>query len=176
MAVDGELFRVSGYAPDEAGLNWRELPPFVRVLLSTDGTVTKTLEAYFWEPVVVKLRFQGAEPNSTVGAAFGEVLSEAESVWLREVELVGEHSGQHYVGASSLIRPALLPAALRQGLERGDFGIGGVIRELGLETYRKVVSVGCDKDTATAWRVYRLHYQGQVLMSIRENFHLQALT
>ena len=30
-----------------------EVPPFLRALLVTDGTVTKILEAYFWEPVVV---------------------------------------------------------------------------------------------------------------------------
>ena len=31
----------------------RNLPPILRVLLSTDGTVTKTLEAYFWEAIQV---------------------------------------------------------------------------------------------------------------------------
>ena len=35
------------------------LPPFLRSLLVTDGTVTKILEAYFWEPVLVDTLAQG---------------------------------------------------------------------------------------------------------------------
>lgn len=174
-AKEQELFQVSGYAPDEGGVDWLQLPPFVRVLLSTDGTVTKTLEAYFWEPVDVTLCRQGEAPRVEIGEAFGAELPAAEKVWLREVALIGAQSGQHYVSASSLIRSKLLPEPLRQGLERGDLGIGGVIRELGLETYRKVVAVGCDEGATMAWRVYRLYYQGQVVMSIREDFHLQVM-
>ena len=42
---------------DDAGLGkaMADLPPFLRSLLITDGTVTKTLEAYFWEPVQVQV-------------------------------------------------------------------------------------------------------------------------
>ena len=29
------------------------LPPFLRTLLVTDGTVTKSLEAFYWEPIKV---------------------------------------------------------------------------------------------------------------------------
>ena len=53
-------FRCDGYVPqgtirDSWGhaIPLAELPPFLRALLVTDGTVTKILEAYFWEPVVV---------------------------------------------------------------------------------------------------------------------------
>ncbi|BCD96914.1 chorismate--pyruvate lyase family protein [Marinagarivorans cellulosilyticus] len=170
-----ELFQVSGYAPDEGGVDWLQLPPFIRVLLSTDGTVTKTLEAYFWEPVDVTLCQQGEAPRAAIDEGFGVQLPATEKVWLREVALIGGQSGRHYVSALSLIRTTLLPEALRQGLEHGDLGIGGVIRELGLETYRKVIAVGCSDAAAMAWRAYRLYYQGQVVMSIREDFHLRAM-
>ena len=39
---------------DTEALPIQALPPFLRALLVTDGTVTKILEAYFWEPVEVQ--------------------------------------------------------------------------------------------------------------------------
>ena len=45
----------------ESCLNVAALPPFLRVLLTTDGTVTKSLEAYFWESIEVINRKQGYE-------------------------------------------------------------------------------------------------------------------
>ena len=64
-------FRCDGYVDDgrihdEQGtaIPLVELPPFLRALLVTDGTVTKALEAYFWEPVTVdtlEQRFETAQ-------------------------------------------------------------------------------------------------------------------
>ncbi|HEY7772663.1 MAG TPA: chorismate pyruvate-lyase family protein [Marinagarivorans sp.] len=190
--LDRELFQASGYAPDEAGVDWAALPPLVRVLLSTDGTVTKSLESYFWEPVQVTLVSQGAatplcesrvldSAQHHTEQSFMQLLNDAEGVWRRDVRLVGQHSERHFVTASSLIRFELLPVSLRLGLDSGALGIGGVIRELGLETYRKVVAVGqCPASGEgyrhrDVWRVYRLYYQGEVLMQIRELFHLSPL-
>ena len=51
-----KLFNVSGYlrgelhAEDGQVLEFDKLPAFLRVLLSADGTVTKILESFFWEP------------------------------------------------------------------------------------------------------------------------------
>ena len=38
---------------DKVAVNWEQLPPLLRILLVTDGTVTKTLEAYYWERISV---------------------------------------------------------------------------------------------------------------------------
>ena len=53
-------FKSKGYVPGGIITNSRHenldieaMPPFLRTLLVTDGTVTKSLEAFFWEPVVV---------------------------------------------------------------------------------------------------------------------------
>ena len=89
----------------------------------------------------------------------------------RDVNLVGEKTGNIYASATSLIDPASLPAAIAEGLAAGKLGIGGVIRELGLETYRQVVGVG-QSAPDTLWRSYRLFYQGDVLMQICETFDL----
>jgi hypothetical protein len=55
------FFRSSGYLNDaripmQGGgeLDLATLPPFLRTLLVADGTVTKILEAFFWEPVRIE--------------------------------------------------------------------------------------------------------------------------
>ena len=55
-----QLFTSTGFCEKDlalsnasSALKMSQLPPFLRVLLTTDGTVTKSLESYFWEPVAV---------------------------------------------------------------------------------------------------------------------------
>lgn len=176
-----ELFQRSGYMPGAADMNWSALPPFLRVLLSTDGTVTKSLEAYFWEPVEVKRSSQVELISADVKrlpALTAVALPSDELLWQRDVELVGAHSHCCYAVASSLVRYTLLPNALREALEKDRLGIGGVIRELGMETYRKVVAVGqnppAPEPASAIWRTYCLYYEGQVLMHITETFDLKS--
>ena len=76
------------------------------------------------------------------------------------------------------MRFTLLPESLRQQLERDELGIGGIIRALELETYRKVVAVGqqpaMPAQPTSVWRSYHLYYRNQVLMHITETFDLSA--
>lgn len=173
-----ELFKHTGYAPDITAVNWQQVPAIIRVLLTTDGTVTKSLEAYFWEPISVVRTGQdvlSADLDSRVRFLDNQPECDALSrsaLWRREVDLVGQQSKTTYVSASSLIDPAKLPRSLAEGLSQGQLGIGGVIRELGLETYREIVGVGQGSNN-TLWRSYRLYFQHEVLMQIRETFHLQ---
>lgn len=172
-----ELFKHTGFAPEITDIDWLQVPGIIRVLLTTDGTVTKSLEAYFWEPVAVKRTGQqtlAADlPESSRFAGNLPVCESlnARALWRRDVNLVGEKTGNIYASATSLIDPASLPSAIAEGLAAGKLGIGGVIRELGLETYRQVVGVG-QSAPDTLWRSYRLFYQGDVLMQICETFDL----
>lgn len=43
---------------NEDAMDMEALPPFLRTLLVTDGTVTKSLEAFFWENIKVEKRWQ----------------------------------------------------------------------------------------------------------------------
>ncbi len=173
--LEAELFQTSGYFPQITDVVWLNLPPIVRVLLSTDGTVTKSLEAYFWEPIHVDCQLQAlvpSHPNLPVTAN--------EKLWKREVALTGARTQVTYATASSLVRVACLPEDVKQALECGELGIGGVIRQLGLETYRKIVAVGqSPQNTSTpkhVWRAYNLFYEGQALMHITETFDLMQFT
>ncbi len=174
LAGVDELFKTSGFLAASQAVLWTQLPPFIRVLLSTDGTVTKSLESYFWEPVAVLRRAQRVLDTHERLKDFDV----ADALWLREVDLVGVHSQRCFARAISYVRFTLLPDDLRQQLERDELGIGGIIRALELETYRKIVAVGqqpaMPAQPKCVWRSYHLYYRNQVLMHITETFDLSA--
>ena len=151
------------------------LPAFLRALLVTDGTVTKIIEAYFWEPVVV----------DTLRQEF--VTAEAEIPWIkvaagdriliRRARLRGADSGNHYAHAFSVIRTSLIPEHFRQRLIDREIGIGALIRDSGLESYREVMEVGIEPvpggtDAEGVSRTYRIIIAGEPVILITETFPL----
>lgn len=155
------------------------LPAFLRALLVTDGTVTKILEAYFWEPVEVQTlqqEFVTAErpiPWIRVDAEDG--------VLIRRARLSGVDSGRVYASAFSVIRTQLIPETFRQRLIDREIGIGVLIRDSGMESYREVLEVGVEpadgsaKDMATEssdliFRTYRIIIDGRPVILITESF------
>ncbi|MBK1702622.1 chorismate--pyruvate lyase family protein [Thiococcus pfennigii] len=115
------------------------LPPFLRALLVTDGTVTKILEAYFWEPVSVTTQRQefvvAEQPVPWIRIEAGD------RVLVREAALCGVDSGVLYATALSVIRIEHIPEGFRQRLIDRELGIGVLIRDSGLESYREVMEV-----------------------------------
>src|SRR5688572_29231377 len=182
------IFRSRGFSAnweiegtDHENIPMAALPPFLRTLLLTDGTVTKSLEAFYWESIEVE----------TVSQAV--VRTEADIEWLgvgrgedvigRRVNLRGRTSGVLYTRANSLIRPLLIPEALRGGLMTGSIGIGELIRDCGLETYRELLEIGvsgpmpasADADVAAGahiHRTYRIVVGGKPAILITEYFPL----
>ena len=158
------------------GLPLAGLPPFLRALLVTDGTVTKILEAYFWEPVAVDTLAQDlmtAErdiPWVEVGAG--------DQVLIRQAQLRGIDSGKVYATAFSVIRTERIPPAFRQRLIDREIGIGVLIRDSGLESYREVMEVGASEaDTQASgedrvFRTYRIIIDGVPVILITETFPL----
>lgn len=158
---------------DGASLPVDQLPPFLRALLVTDGTVTKLIEAYFWEPVVVETLSQEfvetREGIPWVGTRSGD--------WVlkREVSLCGADSGKVYAHAHSLIRTERIPAHFRQALIDREIGIGVLIRDSGLESYREVMEVGLEQvglEPGAVFRTYRIIIAGEPVILITERFPL----
>ena len=188
------VFRSRGFSPDWAiGGHDHEpvplaaLPAFLRTLLVTDGTVTKSLEAFYWEPIEVV----------TVSQAI--VRAENDIEWLdvaagdevvgRHVVLRGRTSGIRYTRAHSLIRHHLIPELLRTRLIAGSLGIGELIRDCGLETYRELLEIGAcsavpgspgadGEALAGAWvhRTYRIVIAGQPAILVTEYFPRAVFT
>jgi chorismate-pyruvate lyase len=175
-------FLRDGTIPREGGADVpiASLPPFLRALLVTDGTVTKILEAYFWEPVEVctleQEFFDAERPVDWIRVGAGD------RVLIRRARLEGRESGRTYVHAFSVIRTQLIPAAFRRRLIDREFGIGVLIRDSGLESYREVLEVGVAPSDAaasqaprgeeTVFRTYRIIIEREPVILITESFPL----
>jgi chorismate-pyruvate lyase len=150
------------------------------VLLVTDGTVTKSLEAYFGEPMEV------------VVLSHSEILSERnyptidvfpnDPILRRRVVLQGKHSRVAYAFAESTVAITSLPHDLRRRLTERKGGIGELIRESRLETYRDIWAIR--EATANSWakhldvdecdrvivRDYTIYLSGKKAIEIEEVF------
>lgn len=144
--------------PRQQQINVKRLPPILRTLLVTDGTVTKVLEAFFWEPVNVEAVEQKSATASAPIDSLG--IEQGETYLSRDVRLRGKESGDIYVWAHSIIRTRELPAEITRELIEGRIGIGQLLRTKGLETYREVIdvfeenNVGADSCICRTYRIY----------------------
>ncbi|RYZ03274.1 MAG: DUF98 domain-containing protein [Myxococcales bacterium] len=183
IAEDYAIFRSKGFAPSWGAsrqpVSLEGLPPILRAMLVSDGTVTKLLEAYYWEAISVLTLSQGS------------VVAEAELGWLdvkvgdevigRRVDLQG--SGKKiYAKAYSIIRSSLIPAALLVQLLAGRLGIGELLRSCGLETFRELLEIGTtteenelepgDAARGAVYRTYRITMNGKPAILVTEHFML----
>ncbi|MGI9283571.1 MAG: chorismate--pyruvate lyase family protein [Endozoicomonas sp.] len=156
------------------------LPPFLRTLLVTDGTVTKNLEAYFWENVsVIKQGQKAVTLEQDLPLINARKSSE---VFKRDVLLQGSESQHIYAFAESYLRPEALQEGLKEPLIKGSIGIGELLRETGLETYREIVDIGREmyrpaqtkhESFEVIYRVYVIFIGGQATIQITERFPYQ---
>lgn len=167
-------FKSRGYVPGgivtnskNEDLHMEGLPPFLRTLLVTDGTVTKHLEAFFWEQVEVENL--GQSETALDRAMPWLDMQSGDAVLRRHVRLRGTESGRVYAHAESLIRLDSLPERLRADLLGGRIGIGELLREKGLETYREILDVGKRGDDRV-YRTYRIVINHHPAILITEEF------
>lgn len=144
------------------------LPPFLRVLLTSDGTVTNSLEAFFWEPVSVRL-VQQREQSLHADAPYLE-RAKGEPIAVRDVQLLGENSHTIYCNARSLICFDLLSESFQRDLHDQRLGVGELLRDCGLETYREILEIGCDEEKDEVWRIYRIVMGQRPFIQISERF------
>ena len=162
--------RPAGAAPADPAC----LPPILRVLLSVDGTVTGVLEAWFGEPVAVEmLRMQMGE---------GDVTAD------RAVLLTGERTQRRFAHAVSSLDLAALPVVMRDGLVKGTRGIGRLMHDERLETYRELgptwsepagafaAALGCAAEATVIGRRYAIWIHGRPSIRIVERFPLALYT
>ncbi len=151
-----------------------QLPPFLRVLLMTDGTVTKSLEAFFWEPITVETLSQSYVIQKADLPRLG--VKAGQQALSRKVRLVGSLSELTYAVADSWVKTDCLPQAVRMGLEEGQVGIGELVRELGYETFRRITQISRCEDLSLGLcvgREYVISMAGSPFISIEERFPLR---
>ncbi|MEO9946924.1 MAG: chorismate pyruvate-lyase family protein [Paraglaciecola sp.] len=168
---------------NEDAMDMEALPPFLRTLLVTDGTVTKSLEAFFWENIKVEKRWQ-EEFILTMDLPF--IQAKVDDLTLkREVILRGVSTNDIYAYATSYLRTELLDENIKTQMVEGKIGIGELLREIGLETYREIVDFGREVFQAynrldgepeyveTIYRTYIIHIGGKPAMQITERFPIR---
>ena len=160
---------------------FQEMDPFLRVLLVTDGTVTKFLEAYLWEPISVEQCIQ----KEILLEHDVPLLEEKKGgkILLRRILLRGVKTGRVYAFAESLIRNHLLEKDIQKDLFEGRLGIGELLRDRHLETYREILEFGREKageELASYFKIknsdliyyrrYRITIKGVPVILITEKF------
>jgi len=140
------FFRTSGYIPEniistDSGqqLDLSQTSPFLRTLLVTDGTVTKSLEAWFWEEIQVEAlsnQLETIEENIE-----GLNIEKGDQILKREVNLKGKHSKTTFAYAKSIVSLKHLSDEIGNALVKGEIGIGEILREKDVETYRDIFNI-----------------------------------
>jgi chorismate-pyruvate lyase len=162
------------------GINPDSLCAMQRILLTTDGTVTDMLEAYYREPMTVEPLAQeiidSPERLSELGVEAGHPVLE------REILLRGKVSGRKALHADTIIVPDRLPEQVRIGLLEKREPIGQLLLRDKLETYREIIR--CERTAAGALarhfdcydsaplltRTYIVVHAGRGIMRITERF------
>lgn len=115
------------------------LPPFLRVLLVTDGTVTKSLGAYFGEAIDVDVLMHELMSSDRdyppIGINYGRPMIE------RRVILRGRVTRMLYAFAKSVICNERISPRIRERLIEGRQGIGEALLATRQKTFREILSV-----------------------------------
>jgi chorismate-pyruvate lyase len=157
-----------------------QVGPPLRMLLFTDGTVTRTLEAQTLSPVTVEVVSQDRLPVPGSIAPHLAVPSGTEVVRRRVRIGIGEPPAP-VIWAESHMVPDRLPDDFLNALDDASDGIGGSVQQVQLESWRQMLWFGFDHvprwsgiDTASSQmaisRLYRMIAGGKPVLLISETF------
>jgi chorismate-pyruvate lyase len=156
------------------------LSTFQRILLTTDGTVTEMLEAYFLENINVVKLAEGLV--STVKEIPILELPRGTQVIERKILLQGKISKKNRLYAESIIVPDRLEERFQDALLNSKIGIGKLWLQYKVETFKEIVDTGkepagklaeyfpIEKEDKMLSRTYRVFIKGEPVMMITEKF------
>lgn len=144
-----------------------------RLVLTTDGTVTPMVEHIVGEPVVNARLVQSYGPVEDDSRHLLGAMDDVEFL-SRTTDLVGARSGTVYIRAASVVRPHVLPAAVRAGMLRAEEPIGRLLRAHRVETFRELLTCRV-LPNADAFRRYRVFIGGVPALLISETFSTSCL-
>jgi chorismate--pyruvate lyase len=164
-----------------AGEEIHKLNRDLRLLIATNGTLTRILAVVADEEIVVQIIGQNICPDAPGTAGLGQ-LSTGRFLQ-RHVLLKGRSSGRRFVAAESLIAIDLLPREITASLTETECPIGEIMAAGHLETFKEPADVwigespdwlalaGCQApQPRTVGRRYRIIMAGQPVIIITEYF------
>ncbi len=165
--------------------NLTHLSRFQKILLITDGTVTKLLEHYLDEPIIVhKLNEEIQQGINTFPHSDELDIDTPTDVLRREIFLQGQLTGKNWIYADSTIFINHLSADFRQDLLESNQPIGKLWIKYRLETYKSILSIqeekaeelasyfGIEAHNRIITRTYSVYSNQKVIMIITEKFPL----
>jgi chorismate-pyruvate lyase len=88
----------------------------------------------------------------------------------RDIYILNRQTGKKLLEASSTIFVDCLPRMIIKSIERKNQGIGNIITTFQLETFRKIVKIGCNSRTGSIFRIYHIIYNKNIAFKIKEVF------
>jgi chorismate-pyruvate lyase len=166
-----------------AAINPAEMDPFLRGLLFTDGTVTRTLEVKMLSPVSVTVVSQADSTANNDVANHLEVPDGTETV-RRRVMIGRAGNASPAIWAESHILPSRLPAGFLGILGNAPDGIGESLQRVALESWRDMLwfglgprpgwsFAGSQAPAPVITRLYRVITDGQPALLISESFAIE---
>ncbi len=158
------------------------LNPFLRYLLLTDGTVSRSLEAHTLRPVLVE-PVEQSETLPPADVAHHLQLGEDEACMRRRI-VMRVSPPEPSVWAESWVVPDRVPVEFLRALRDNSRGIGGSLEQLKLESWRELLWFGLgtpppwpDPSTTTGKtlsRAYLVLIEHRPALLIAEDFALET--
>jgi chorismate-pyruvate lyase len=163
-----------------------KLSPFQRIILISNGTLTKLLEHLVDEQLIVIKLSESMQINSQPIAYLN--LAGGETVIQRKICLQGQSSGIHWLYAESVIVPERLDSLFREDLLASQIPIGKLWAKHRVETFKELlppfeepaeqlaVHFNISPETKLLGRTYRVFSNRQPIMMLTEKFPAHYFT
>jgi len=125
-----------------------------KILLAETGTVEQILSILSGKETTVKVLKQIEDR---------EFIS-------RDAYIITKQDGTTLLRARSYLFVSNLPKKFVDKVRRKKGGIGNIIVDSELETFRKIIKIGYDSNSDTIFKVYYVLHRGKVAIEIRESF------
>ena len=133
-----------------------KLNPFEKILLINTGTTEQFLQilSNSLTKIVIK---QQIEKNNII---------------TRKINIITKDRGKILAEAKSIIYLKNLPNKIKYEIRRGEKGIGIIILENKLETYKRITEIGYNSKDYYIYRKYKLSSGKHIIGRVIENFSI----
>lgn len=133
-----------------------KLNSFEKILLINTGTTEQMLQVLFSSLTKV-LILQQTEKNDII---------------TRKINIISNDEKKILVSASSIIYVKNLPNKIIDEIRKGEKGIGMILLENKLETYKRIIEIGYNPADSFIFRKYVLLSRNHIISKIVENFSI----
>jgi chorismate-pyruvate lyase len=132
----------------------KSIPPVLLVILVQNGMLERLLQVILKNEIEVDIRLQ----------------KKSGSLLFREVQIRSRLDGALVVYARSKIETKYLPDALLDRLIEGKEGVGSIIEDLRIETFRRIKVIGYSRKERALYRIYDIYIHRRLAITITEYF------